>query len=44
MIFEPTVKCVESGETIVENGWLTALDDPDIKADLEKQNIIPSRL
>ncbi len=42
-ILEPTVTCQETGEVIIERGFLTALDDQDIRRELNDLGIKPSR-
>ncbi len=43
VILEPTITCLETGETFVDKGWLKTLDDPEIKDEMKALNITPSR-
>ena len=42
-ILEPTVTCLETQEVIIEKGYLKALDDADIREEMEALGIKPSR-
>lgn len=39
---EPTVVCLETGETIVDRGYLTTLNDEGIKEEMQAANVRPS--
>lgn len=43
IILEPTATCLEMGEVIIEKGYLKAIDDPDIRKEMDALGIKPSR-
>lgn len=42
-VLEPTVFSIETGEVIVKEGFLTILNEQEIKREMESLNITPSR-
>lgn len=43
LIMRPTLTCLDTGDVIVQDGYLTIFDDPKVSSAIEEAGVVPSR-